>query len=194
METSIIIAGYAGQGVLFAGQVLACAGIGAGKHVIWTSSFMPGMHGGTAHCTVMMDDKPLDVCSVMEPTVAIVLNDTSFERYDLAVQPGGTLVVNSSMVNGRSVREDVDVVYVPANTLALAYGSIQMLNMAAVGALLARQQFLPVTAVEEALKHHLPCDRSELLAANLEVLHGGFRAATILASPPQLKVEQRVVG
>jgi 2-oxoglutarate ferredoxin oxidoreductase subunit gamma len=194
METSIIIAGYAGQGVLFAGQVLACAGIGAGKHVIWTSSFMPERYGGTAHCTIMMDDKPIDVCTVMEPTVAIVLNEPAFERYDLSVQPGGALVVNSSMVSSRSARQDVDVVYVPANTLALAYGSIQMLNMAAVGALLARQQLLPITAVEEALKHHLPCDRSELLAANLEVLHGGFRAATILASPPQLKIEQRVVG
>lgn len=194
METSIIIAGYAGQGVLFAGQILACAGIGAGKHVIWTSSYKPGTQGGTAHCTVMMGDKPMDVCTVMAPTVAIVLNEPAFERYDLSVQPGGTLVVNSSMVNGRSAREDVDVVYVPANMLALAYGSIQMLNMAAVGALLARQQLLPITAVEEALKHHLPCDRSELLAANLEVLHGGFRAATILASAPQPKVEEHVVG
>jgi 2-oxoglutarate ferredoxin oxidoreductase subunit gamma len=194
METSIIIAGFEGQGVLFAGQVLAHAGIDSGKHVTWTSSYVPAEKSGMATCTIVMGDKPIAVPAVKQPNVAIVLDEPSYERYQLLVQPGGTLVVNSSMVNGRSTREDVDVVYVPANTLAQAYGSIQLLNMAAVGALLARQLFLPITAVEDALKHHLPCIKSEFLVANLQVLHGGFRAATILTEPHQARVKENVVG
>ena len=194
METSIIIAGFAGQGVLFAGQILAYAGMYADKYVTWVSSYIPEKRGGTAQCTIVMGNDRIDEVTVVEPNVAIVLNEPSFDVYHLLVQPGGTLVVNSSMISSRSARQDVDVVYVPANTLAQAHGSIQMLNMAAVGALLARQLFLPITAVEESLKHHLPCDKSELLAANLQVLHGGFRAATILAEPQQIRAKENIVG
>ncbi len=194
METSIIIAGFEGQGVLFAGHILAYAGIDSGKYVTWTSSYIPKKQRGTAHCTIVMGDKPVEMQTVTEPNVAIVLDEPSYEKYQSLVQPGGTLVVNSSLVNSRSPRGDVDVVYVPASTLAQAYGSIQLLNMAAVGALLARQLFLPITAVENALQYHLPCAKSELLMANLQVLHGGFRAATILIDAPRENVEENMVS
>lgn len=194
METSIIIAGFKDQGVLFAGRILAYAAIDSGRHVTWISSFMPEKQGGGTNCTILLGDKPVMIPMTVEPDVAIVLNEPSFESYHLMVRPGGTLVINSSMIHCRSWREDVDVVYVPANTLALAHGSTEMLNMAAVGAMLARHLSLPITAVEDAFKQHLPCAKSELLKANLRVLHGGFRAATILADMPEANVRENVVG
>ena len=180
METSIIIAGFGGQGVLFAGQLLAYAGMDSGKHVTWIPSYGPEMRGGTAHCTVIIGDEPIGAPIVAAPEVVIALNQPSFEKYEPLVQSGGTLVVNSSLVTGRSHRDDVDVVYVPASTIAEAHGSLKMLNMAAIGALLARHLFLPVTAVEDALVDHLPKRKHHLLEANLQVLHGGFRAATTI--------------
>lgn len=180
METSIVIAGFGGQGVLFAGQLLAYAGMDSGKHVSWIPSYGPEMRGGTAHCTVIIGSEPIGAPIVAAPEIAIVLNHPSFEKYEPLVQSGGTLVVNSSLVDDRSLRQDLDAVYVPASTIAEAHGSIKMLNMAMVGALLARRLFLPITAVEDALEAHLPERKKHLLEANIEVLHGGFRAATVL--------------
>jgi 2-oxoglutarate ferredoxin oxidoreductase subunit gamma len=176
METSIIIAGFGGQGVLFAGQLLAYAGMDDGHDVTWIPSYGPEMRGGTAHCTVIISDDPIGAPVVARPDVAIVFNQPSFEKYEPMVKPGGILIVNSSIVTAVSSRDDIQAVYVPANEIAEEYGSVKMLNMAAVGALLARSLFLPLTAVEQALADHLPEGKKHLLEENLQVLQAGFRA------------------
>ncbi len=177
METSIIIAGFGGQGVLFGGQLLAYAGMDQGRHVTWIPSYGPEMRGGTAHCTVIIADTPIGAPIVAQSDAAIVLNHPSFEKYESLVKPGGLLVVNSSIVTAVSARTDIETVYVPANALAEAVGTSKMLNVAAVGALLARSNVLPVTAVAQALRDHLPADKHHLIEANLQVLQAGFRAA-----------------
>jgi 2-oxoglutarate ferredoxin oxidoreductase subunit gamma len=174
METSILIAGFGGQGVLFAGQLLAYAGMDDGRHVTWIPSYGPEMRGGTAHCTVIISPEPIGAPIVAEPDIAIVLNQPSFDKYEKSVKPGGVLVVNSSIVTAVSERTDIDIVTVPANAIAEEHGSSKMLNMAAVGAMLARRPVLPLTAVEQAITNHLPEDKAHLLQSNLQVLRQGF--------------------
>lgn len=95
METSIIISGFGGQGVLFAGQLLAYAGMDAGKHVTWIPSYGPEMRGGTAHCVVIISDDVIGAPIVTRPDITVVLNQPSFDKYEPLVKPGGLLVVNS---------------------------------------------------------------------------------------------------
>ncbi len=177
METSIIFAGFGGQGVLFAGQLLAYAGMDEGRHVTWIPSYGPEMRGGTANCTVIVSDEPVGAPIVAQPDVAVVLNQPSFEKYEPLVKPGGLLVVNSSIVTAVSTRTDIETIYVPANALAEEYGTTKMMNVAAVGALLARRPFLPLTAVQQALSDHLPAGKKHLVEANLRVLQAGWEAA-----------------
>lgn len=177
METSIIFAGFGGQGVLFAGQLLAYAGMDEGQHVTWIPSYGPEMRGGTAHCTVIISDEPIGAPIVAQPDVAVVLNQPSYEKYEPLVKPGGLLVVNSSIITAVSARTGIETVYVPAITLAEEYGTPKMMNVAAVGALLARRPFLPLTAVSQALADHLPANKKHLVAGNLRVLQAGWQAA-----------------
>lgn len=177
MESSIIIAGFGGQGVLFAGQLLAYAGMGAGRHVSWIPSYGPEMRGGTAHCIVIISDESIGAPTVARPDIAVVLNQPSYEKYAALVKPDGLLVVNSSIVTAVSTRADIEAVYVPANALAEEYGTPKMMNVAALGALLARRPLLPLTAVECALADHLPASKRHLLEANLQVLGAGYGAA-----------------
>lgn len=177
METSIIIAGFGGQGVLFAGQLLAYAGMDHGRNVTWIPSYGPEMRGGTANCTVIISDDPIGAPIVSRPDVALVFNRPSFDKYEAAVKPGGLLVVNSAIVDRRSEREDLVAVYVPANTIAEEYGSIKMLNMVMVGAMLAHRSFLPLQVVEDALRHHLPKSKAHLLESNVAVLRDSFEQA-----------------
>lgn len=174
METSIIVSGFGGQGALFAGQLLAYAAMDSGKNVTWIPSYGPEMRGGTAHCTVIISDNPIGTPLVDRPDVAIVLNGPSFNKYDPLVLPGGLLAVNSSIVDQNSTRTDIDIVTVPANAIAEEMGSGKMMNMAMLGAMLARKPVLEMAVLEQALKDHLPASKAHLLESNLQVLKRGF--------------------
>jgi len=181
METSIIVSGFGGQGALFAGQLLAYAAMDSGHNVTWIPSYGPEMRGGTAHCTVIISDDPIGAPLVAYPDIAIVLNGPSFNKYDSVVVPGGLLVVNSSIVEQRSHRTDIDVVLVHANNIAEEMGSSKMMNMAMLGAMLARKPVLELAALEKALIDHLPSNKAHLLESNLQVLRRGFEVGDTIA-------------
>lgn len=184
MEVSIIVAGFGGQGVLFAGQVLAYAGMDDKKNVTWIPSYGPEMRGGTANCTVIIGDEPIGSPIVTKPDVALVFNRPSFDKYEPLVKEDGLLVVNSAIVDNVSERQNLDAVYVPANSIATETegGSIKMLNMVMVGAMLACRTFLSLEAVEDALRDHLPASKAHLIDGNISVLRGGYEAAALQAA------------
>ncbi len=177
IETSIIIAGFGGQGVLFAGQLLAYAGMDAGRHVTWIPSYGPEMRGGTANCTVIISPDPIGAPLVIRPDVAIVLNQPSFDKYEALVKSNGLLVVNSSIVSSQCKRADIEAVYVPANSIAEEFGTVKMLNMAALGAMLCRRPVLELEVLQQAIMDHLPPKKAHLAEANLKVLHRGYELA-----------------
>jgi len=153
----------------------------SGHNVTWIPSYGPEMRGGTAHCTVIISDDPIGAPLVSYPDIAIVLNSPSFNKYDSLVVPGGLLVVNSSIVEQQSQRTDIDVVLVPANDIAEEMGSTKMMNMAMLGAMLARKPVLEFGALEKALMDHLPSNKAHLLESNLQVLRRGFEVGDTIA-------------
>jgi 2-oxoglutarate ferredoxin oxidoreductase subunit gamma len=173
-ETAIIIAGFGGQGVLLAGQLLAYAGMDAGRHVTWIPSYGPEMRGGTANCTVIISEEPIGAPLVARPDVAVVFNQPSYEKYEPLVKPGGLLVVNGSIVTAVSSRSDIEAVYLPANQIAEELGTAKMLNSVMLGAMLAHRPVLPLEVVAQALRDHLPTHKAHLLEQNLQLLQAGF--------------------
>lgn len=174
METSIIISGFGGQGALFAGQLLAYAGMDSGRNVTWFPSYGPEMRGGTAHCTVIISDDIIGAPIVAHPDIAIVFNGPSFEKYEPLIKAGGLLVVNSSLIAERSMRSDIDAVYIPINEIAEQFGSPKMMNMAALGAMLAQRPIFNLETLEQTLTSHLPANKAHLLEDNFLVLRHGY--------------------
>jgi 2-oxoglutarate ferredoxin oxidoreductase subunit gamma len=177
MQKEIIIAGFGGQGVLFGGQVLAYAAMDSGKEVTWIPSYGPEMRGGTANCTVIIADDEIGSPLVKNPPLAIALNLPSFDKYEELLAPGGTLVVNQSMVDRGAKRTDINVILVPCNEIAEEIGDKKLMNMVAVGALLTALSELSIQDVEKALEGHLPARHKHLLPKNYEALKRGFEAA-----------------
>jgi 2-oxoglutarate ferredoxin oxidoreductase subunit gamma len=177
MQKEILIAGFGGQGVLFAGQVLAYAALDAGREVTWIPSYGPEMRGGTANCTVVIADEEIGSPLVKNPPAVIALNLPSFDKYEPLVQPGGVLVVNESMVDRKAERKDIAVIYVPGNEMAEATGDRRLLNMVMVGALLYRFPELGPDDVKAALKAHLPAKHQKLIPNNFEAMDRGFAHA-----------------
>jgi 2-oxoglutarate ferredoxin oxidoreductase subunit gamma len=173
MQTEVVIAGFGGQGVLFAGQMLAYAAMDYGNEVTWIPSYGPEMRGGTANCTVIIADEEIGSPLVLRPAAALVLNLPSLDKYEPAVAPGGLLIANGSLINRAVNRSDIESVVIPGNELAENLGNKRLVNVIMLGALLARRQIMPFDALEAAVKNHLPKRHQHLLGMNLEALRRG---------------------
>lgn len=173
MQQEVIIAGFGGQGVLFAGQLLTYAGMDVGKDVTWIPSYGPEMRGGTANCTVIISDEEIGSPFVKNPTAVLAMNLPSLDKYEHLVKPGGVLVVNSSMVNREVERDDISVISLPANEIAEEAGSKRAVNMVMLGALLANADILTLDELEKALEDHLPERHHKFLPANKAALRLG---------------------
>jgi 2-oxoglutarate ferredoxin oxidoreductase subunit gamma len=173
MQTEIVIAGFGGQGVLFAGQVLAYAAMDNGKEVTWIPSYGPEIRGGTANCTVIIADEEIGSPMVRHPKALIAMNLPSLDKYESGVVENGTLIVNTSLIERPVHRDDLQSVLIPANEIAESLGDMRMTNIVMVGALLAKVPVLPIEAIEAALQDHLPERHKKLLPLNYQALREG---------------------
>ena len=173
MQTEVIFAGFGGQGVLFAGQVLAFAAMDAGLDVTWMPSYGPEMRGGTANCTVVIADEEIGSPTVKNPKAAVVMNLPSLDRFESRVVPGGVLIVNSSLVNRNPTRTDIDWLMIPAQEIAETIGPRRMLNMVMLGALLQKLPILSMADIKAALDAHIPERHRKYLKANNDALNQG---------------------
>jgi 2-oxoglutarate ferredoxin oxidoreductase subunit gamma len=183
MQTEILIAGFGGQGILFAGQLLAYAAMDAGWEVTWIPSYGPEMRGGTANCTVIVSDEEIGSPTVRNPKAALVFNLPSLDRYEPLVVPGGVLVANASLINRGFQRADLLAASLPANEIAESLGDKRMTNMVMLGGMLGLLPVLPIDAVEKALEDHLPARHKRLLPLNFQALRQGADLAVKALAP-----------
>jgi len=178
MHHELILAGFGGQGVMFAGQLLANAGMLEDKHVSWIPSYGPEMRGGTANCSVVISDREISSPIVTEPTILVALNMPSLERFEGTVKTGGTIVFNSSLCKPPS-REDVQVLGVPANEIAENLGNSKIVNMVIVGALAEKTGLVGMDTIVKALERVLPENRHSLIPLNKSALEAGAKTASV---------------
>lgn len=180
MQHELIIAGFGGQGVLFAGQLLSYAAMDEGLQVTWIPSYGPEMRGGTANCTVIVSEEEIGAPLVGRPKAAIVMNRPSMDKYEPLVKPGGVLVVNTSMVDRPATRTDIAVVSIPATEIAEGIGDRRLTNMVLLGGLLANLPVVEMDAIKKALKEHTPERHQKLLPSNVAALD---RGASFIVAP-----------
>ncbi len=177
MLEGLILAGFGGQGVMFAGQLLAYTAMDEGLEVTWIPSYGPEMRGGTAHCLAVISDRPIASPLMERPTVALVFNNPSFDKYESQVAPGGLLVVNTSLIAHTSQRTDITVLPVPATEIASRLGNPRVTNMILLGAALTARPLFPVAALQRALEKHIPKNHRNLIPMNIQAIEHGVEAA-----------------
>jgi 2-oxoglutarate ferredoxin oxidoreductase subunit gamma len=174
MQTEIMIAGFGGQGILFAGQLMAYAAMDSGHEVTWIPSYGPEMRGGTANCTVIIADEDIGSPTVRNPKAVMAFNLPSFDKYEPLVSAGGVMIANASMINRDFERQDISKVMIPADEIAESLGNRRMANMVMLGALLGELPVLSVETIEKALADHLPERHKHLLNLNYQALQKGL--------------------
>ncbi|WP_437124398.1 2-oxoacid:acceptor oxidoreductase family protein [Acutalibacter caecimuris] len=169
-DLQIIFAGFGGQGVLFAGKVTAYAGLIEGRHISWLPSYGPEMRGGTANCGVCISDQPIGSPLVTEPNVLVAMNLPSLEKFIGSVQPGGLVILDSSLIDAPINRDGLEVFRVPSSSLAEEHGLQGLSNMILVGKLFKELHFCPPNTLDQALEKCVPARKAAMLALNRQAI------------------------
>ena len=177
MEKTFLFAGFGGQGMLLIGKFVAMACMLDGKHVSWLPSYGPEMRGGTANCSVIVSDDPVASPLVDKADVIVAMNRPSLDKFEEHVKPGGVLVINSSIIDRKAVRDDITVVYCDANGIAESIGNPKGANVAILGATLAKAPVTSVESMMEAIRIELGEKKARFLEGNKKALLAGMEAA-----------------
>ena len=174
MENKVICAGFGGQGVMSMGQLLAYAGMIEDKHVSWLPSYGPEMRGGTANCGVTVSDEEIGSPVITnDADIAIVMNLPSLIKFEKDVKPGGKIFVNSSLIEKKVERTDIEVYYIDANKLAADIGNIKAANLVMLGAVLKSTPIVDIESILEAFKKVFGPSKERFIPQNREALVKG---------------------
>ena len=177
MMKQFVFAGFGGQGMLLIGKFLAMACMLDGKHVSWLPSYGPEMRGGTANCSVIVSDNEVGSPLVDMADVVVAMNLPSLDKFESKVKPGGVLVINSSLVERKSTRDDITVVYCDANKIAEEVGNPKGANVAILGAMLEKCPIVDDEKMAEAIRIELGERKLRFLEGNMKALDAGKAAA-----------------
>ena len=174
MEKNFIIAGFGGQGVLLAGEVLANAFMLAGKHVTWYPSYGAEMRGGTVNCEVVMSDEEVSEVNKSDADFVIALNQASFDKFLSKIKKGGWMIANSTLAREIKTRTDINYLFAPITKLAEDVGNIKMANILALGLLVKASRLVNLETLNQALDTVIPPHRKNLLPLNIKALKIGY--------------------
>ena len=172
--TQILIAGFGGQGVLFAGKFLAYKGLVQDMQVSWLPSYGPEMRGGTANCSIILSDTPVGSPIITEPDVLVAMNLPSLQKFVDAVVPGGKIFVDSTLIGAKVERTDVEVFYIPATQMAKDEGVATLANMILMGKVMKESNAVSFEGNKQTLEEFIPAKRANLIDANCRALQLGY--------------------
>ena len=172
----VFCAGFGGQGIMLMGQLLSYAGMVEGKEVTWCPSYGPEMRGGTANCSVVVSSESIAAPVITSgATTAVVMNKPSLEKFEDIVSPGGSIFVNSSLIDDKVKREDVNVYYVPVNDIARDMGQPKLANIIMLGAILEKDRVVDEKAAHEAINKYFGSKKAGFVEMNRMALEEGAK-------------------
>ena len=172
--TQILIAGFGGQGVLFAGKFLAYKGLVQDKQVSWLPSYGPEMRGGTANCSIIISDTPVGSPIITNPDALVAMNLPSLQKFVDTVVPGGHIFIDSTLISAKVERTDVHVHYIPATQMAKDAGFSTLANMILTGKVLKELDAVTFEGNKETLEAFIPAKKAGLIDMNCQALQAGY--------------------
>lgn len=173
MREEIIIAGLGGQGIMFAGTLLAQGAMEEGLQVTFFPSYGAEMRGGTANCSLIISDEEIGSPVVTNPSSCLILNRPSLDKFEGRMREKGLLILNSSLVDRDVKRKDLETVRIPATEMAIELGNVKVANMVILGAYLKKKKILSFKSVVRSLPKVLGEEKKDLLGVNEKALEKG---------------------
>ena len=170
---SILLSGFGGQGILFAGKFLAYKGLLEEKQVSWLPSYGPEMRGGTASCSVIISDSDVGSPIVSKPDILIAMNLPSLDKFESTVAENGIIIADSTLISRKINRTDVKAFYIPATSLADENGLKGLANMIIIGKMLSVLEDYKEENINAALSKVVPAKKADMLEFNRKAISLG---------------------
>ena len=174
MTHQILLAGFGGQGILFSGKFLAYDGLLEEKEVSWLPSYGPEMRGGTCNCSVILSDTKIGSPIVGNPDILIAMNLPSLDKFENEAVAGAKIFVDSSLIDRKVERNDVEAYYIPATKMASDEGLTGLANMIMIGYMIKKAGVMPYENVEKVMAKVVPAKKQNLLASNIKAVELGY--------------------
>jgi 2-oxoglutarate ferredoxin oxidoreductase subunit gamma len=174
MLIKTVFSGFGGQGVIMMGYLLAIAGMQEEKNVTCLPSYGAEVRGGTANCTVVISTDEIASPVASEPEFAVLMNNPSLFRFQNQVQSGGTVFLNSSMIESRPIRGDLEIFEIPVNELAKKFPGDKVANMIMLGAFIKKSGLVSFDTMVHVLKDTFGNRNPGVLKSNKSALQLGY--------------------
>ena len=171
---NMLFSGFGGQGILFAGKFIAYKGLIEEKQVSWLPSYGPEMRGGTANCSIILSDTPVGSPIITTPDVLVAMNLPSLQKFVDTVAPGGKIILDSTLIDAKVERTDVEVFYIPATQMAKDAGFSTLANMILMGKVIKETEAVRFDNNKETLESFIPAKKAKLIDINCQALQAGY--------------------
>lgn len=173
MYSDVIMAGFGGQGIMLIGRILAYCGMIEEKNVVWIPSYGPEMRGGTANCTVVVSDEQIASPIIQNPGAIVVLNKPSLDKFEPKVRKDGLIIINETLIDRKSNRDDVKVIYTPGNKIAMELGNAKATNMVMLGTFIGATKIVSKETAIKGIEDNLQ-QKKKLIPLNISAFERGY--------------------
>ena len=173
-DIELLAAGFGGQGIMVIGELIASSAVKENKFATFLPSYGPAMRGGTANCVVLVSDKEIGSPVLSEHNNAIVMNLPSFDKFENSIVKNGNFIINSSLINKKTSRTDINAYYIPANDLSVEAGANVSSNIVILGSFLKLTNFASYKTVESEIKERFGVKGEKVININLKALKLGY--------------------
>ena len=156
------------------GYLLAISGMYEEKNVTCLPSYGAEVRGGTANCTVVISSEEIASPVASEPEFAVLMNNPSLFRFQNQVQSGGTIFLNSSMIESKPIRGDLEIYEIPVNDLAKQFPGNKVSNMIMLGAFTKKTGLVSLETTIRAIKDTFGSRNPAIFKSNKAALLLGY--------------------
>lgn len=173
----MVLTGLAGQGLVFAGTILANAvGLHEDRYVSQLGYYSTNVRTGPSRSEVVVGDEEIDFPAATQPDIVVALTEAEARSYALRMSPTGILIMDSDFELDASL-DSLSVHKVPLLEIArLKFGEELSVNLVALGVLAAVSEVVALESLIKTVAEYSPGPRGE---KGQEALDEGYRAGLL---------------
>lgn len=165
------LTGSGGQGLILAGIILAEAALYDGKNVVQSQSYGPEARGGASRAEIIISENVINYPKVDQCDIMLALTQDAYDKYISSLKSGGTLVLDSSVIN-KVANKDINIYVLPIlDTATDAIGKSMVANIVALGSIYELTKIVSKESLTKAVYDRVPRGTREL---NKKALEEGF--------------------
>lgn len=174
MKSQFMFSGIGGQGVISIGELICYAAVEKDYTVTFTPSYGQEKRGGRTMCQIVVSDR-IGSPIISEADLLLVMDERSLEDYEKMLKKGGILILNSNLIQKKPQRNDIQVLSVPFNDIAMEIGNAKTANSVALGTAMKYLDFVSLDIVKAHLKEIFSGEKGKLITVNEKALDAGFQ-------------------